>query len=225
MQIKIPQISTQERGRVFTDTNYVYYNFFNSPTYGALNRRHDDYNERHIFMNNLLKDIYITHGRIMNENFRTETYSYQHSHYKLLFMIESLIYWVRKNADDMIGFNYYAFYFSKHGTEPTKLDISSIGNLLHSKNHELYAVFQSHINKLERINEVSNTFKHSFITSEAHNLIGKDEPVVNCLDIRRNNASNQPEWHSYFLRQIIEDYDSFFELSRETLKKFKWDKS
>ena len=225
MKIKIPQISTQERGRDFTDDNYVFYNFFNSPMYGSLNRRHHDYNERHIFMNELLKEIYITHSMIMNNGFQTNSYSFQHLHYKLLFMTESLIYWIRKNVDDMIGFNYYAFYFSKYGTEPSKLDISSIGNLLHNKAHEVFQVFQSHVDKLERINEVSNTFKHSFITSEAHNLMGKDEPVVNCLNIKWNDTSNQPQWHTYFLRQIIEDYGSFFELSRETLKEFKWDKS
>ncbi len=125
-------------------------------------------------------------------------------------MIESLIYWIRKNVDDMIGFNYYAFYFSKHGTEPSKLDISSIGKLLNHKTHELFRMFQSHIGKLQRINEVSNTFKHSFITSEAHDLMGKDEPVVNCLNIQWNDTCNEPQWTSYFLRQIIEDYDSFF---------------
>lgn len=220
MKIKIPQITIQERGRDFTDSNYVYYNFFNSPAFGALNRRHHDYNERHIFMNELLKDIYITHHIIMSEIGQTESYSFQHSHYRLLFMTESLVYWVRKNVDDMIGFNYYAFHYAKYGTEPLKLKICSIGNLLHSKTHDLYKIFEEYIDKLTRINEVSNTFKHSFITSEAHNLIGKDEPVVNCLDIKWNDTSNQPQWHSYFLRQIIEDYDSFFELSRETLKKF-----
>lgn len=221
MQLTIPQIPITERGRIFTEQDYVYYNFFDSPRYGGLHLKHEDYNERHIFMNELLKEIYIEYSITIIEHIQIENYSFQNGHYRILFMIENLIYWMRKNIDEMIGFNYYAYYFKKHGAEPNKLKISSIGNLINKKSHKLYSTFGSHIEKLNIINEISNTYKHSFITSEAHHLIGKNEPIVNCLDMHRNNVANNPKWHSYFLREIVEDYVSFFTLSRETLKQFK----
>jgi hypothetical protein len=221
MQLDIPQIPVLERGKVFTEKDYVYSNFFDSPHYGRLHLKHDDYNERHIFMNKLLKDIYVLYALTMEEHIQLEMHSYQHGHFQILFMIESIVYWLRKNIDEMIAFNYYAYYFAKKGEEPKKLQIASIGTLLNHKNNELYSVFASHLKQLNRINEISNTYKHSFISSEAHSLIGKDEPVVNCLDIHHNNAVNEPVWHSYYLREIVGDYISFFNLSREKLKAFK----
>ncbi len=222
MKLKIPQIPIEQRGTAFTNDNYVYYNFYQSPRYGGLNRKHEDYNERHIFMNTLLRDIYSRHALIFSDNGRVGTHAFSESHYPLLFLTETLIYWIRKNMDEMIGMNYYACYFAKVGTEPKKLAIASIGTLINKPTSDVYAIFREIIPKMERINEISNTYKHSFLTSEAHNLYNPDEPAVNCLDLNRNNANNEPVFHSHFLKYIIADYCSFFELSRNALKNFRW---
>lgn len=222
MQLSIPQIPIQERGQIFTDQNFLYLNFFNSPQFGGLQLKHLDYNERHIFMNDMLKEIYMTHSLTIKEHAHIEAYSYQHFHYRLLFMIESFIYWLRKNIDEMIAFNYLAHYLAKHNAEPEKLEIFSIGTLTSKKKHELYLTFNAHIENLKRINKISNTFKHSFITSDVHNLIGRDEPRVNCLDLPWNDTKNSPVFHSYSLKEIIVDYVSFFIFSRETLKQFRF---
>jgi hypothetical protein len=220
MNFTIPQIAIQERGRLFTDQDYVYTNLFFSQVYGSLHLKHSDFNERHIFMNHLLSEIYTTYTLTMNGLSEIESHHFANGHYKVLFLTETFIYWIRKNIDEMIGLNYYAYHFTKYKTEPAKLKIASIGNLINKKDHALYTTFFAHIDKLNRINEISNTFKHSFVNSEAHNLFGKREPVVNCLDLHRNNAVKGPVWHSYYLREIVEDYDTFFVSSRQSLKKF-----
>ena len=222
MKITFPQISIQQRGKNYTDKNFVYHNFFDSDKFGALYDRHHDYNETHIFMNRMLLEIFMTHGLIEDQNLKMDIFSFQDAHYKLLFTIESFIYWVRKNIDDMIAFNYYGFFLYKHKKEPTTLKIDCIGNLINHTGHELYKTFEKHLKNLEMINSISNTFKHSFVTSESHRLIGKGEPTVNCLGLKRNNLDNPPEWYSISLRQVVEAYDAFFVHSRETLKSFKF---
>jgi hypothetical protein len=73
------------------------------------------------------------------------------------------------------------------------------------------------LNYLEKINDISNTFKHSFITSEVHHLIGKDEPTVQCLDMKHNSLSSKIVYHNYFLKDIVEDYVLFFIDARSIL--------
>jgi hypothetical protein len=110
---------------------------------------------------------------------------FENAHYRELFLTESFIYWIRKNIDEMRGFNYYAHYVETKGREPDKLEIASIGKLLDSEQHSLYQLFNLHLDKLKRINEDSNTYKHSFITSESHQLFDREAPSVNCLN-RKN---------------------------------------
>jgi len=222
MQLSIPQLPIEQRGTGYTNDNLMYHNFYQSPRYGSLNLKHENYNERHIFMNSLLQEIYTKHSLLLSDNKQISSDSFADYHFPILFQIETLVYWMRKNMDEIIGLNYYASFYKRKGREPAKLIISSVGTLINSPNSDVYAVFKDHIFIMERLNDISNTYKHSFLTSEAHSLFGKEEPVVNCLDLTNNHGDKGPIFHSYFLREIVDNYWNFFMTSRDALKGFHW---
>lgn len=222
LKTTIPQISATKGGIKYGDRNFMMHLHF-SPYYGHLGNKLMDFNSRHIFMNQLLQDIYLLHELEKSFINCTATYSLYEQRTKILFTTESLIYWIRKNIDELISFQYCLHILQTEGYEPRKLTISSIGNLLNEKKGApLRPFFSAHLSALKRINEISNTFKHSFVTSETHMLIGKDEPAVNCLNMPWNYTKNTPTFHSYYLRDIIKDYDAFFVHVRSLIQTFQW---
>jgi hypothetical protein len=222
LKATIPQISATSGGMRFDDQNYMYHLYF-SPNYGQLINKFTDYNDRHLFMNSLIQDIYLLHEN--EKPFMTDAprYSLKGQRTNILFTTETLIYWIRKNIDDLIGLQYCLYVLQKDGNEPEELTISSIGSLLDKKvGIPLQPLFAEHISALKRINDISNTFKHSFVTSETHMLIGKDEPTINCLNLPWNKTKNTPVFHSYFLKDILNDYAAFFAYARSLVRGFQW---
>jgi hypothetical protein len=221
MKVFIPQIPIQKSGFRTTDEDLLM-NLSASPQYGTFFQKFTDYHERHVYMNELLCDIYLLHTMerpmMVAGGKQVSIKSWRN---KIIFSTETLIYWMRKNIDEFIGFNYYAYYVKQNKKEPESLEIHSIGMLLKDKFHYLYSRFSEHIGNLQTINDISNTFKHSFVTSEAHMLIGKDEPVVNCLEMKHNKTKNAPVFHSYFLKDVVQMYIQFFVDARAELKTFR----
>jgi len=219
MQLSIPQIPIAKGGVRYNNRDFLLH-LHNSPQFGSLGLKYWDYHERHIFMNELICRIYTLHELEKKFMQNEKPHSLRQEHRQIIFSIETLVYWLRKNVDEMIGFSFYLDFLAREGKEPKKLVASSIGGLL--KNDAMKAKFKDHIMPLERLNEISNTYKHSFVTSEAHVLIGRDEPVVNCLDLKRNSVDSPLIHHSFFLREMISDYVSFFEYCRIALQAFEW---
>ncbi len=224
MEVNIPQIPILRQRGATGQADFLFHNLPNSPLFGSLGTKHYDYNERHIFMNSLLNEIYTLHAAHVQKIYGADADHEQLSHARHLFLTETIVYWMRRNIDEMIGLNYYCYYALKNASEPTKLKISAIAHLLPKKEHALYAVFRQHMAALQRINDISNTYKHSFITSDTHHLYNLQEPAVNCLDMEYNNAKTPLKFHSYFLREILASYIAFFQTSHNTLKQFKWPK-
>ena len=217
MQLSIPQIPIPKGGIKYGQSGFLMH-LHDSPNYGQLGQRYFDYHDRHLFLNQLLREIYTLHALEKRFMAGEKAYSMDQEQRTIRFSIENVIYWLRKNIDDMIGLYYYLHYFTTHHKEPAKLKVSSIGGLLNEPG--FHGVFGAHLAGLGRINEVSNTFKHSFLTAEVHHLIGKDEPVVNCLDLKHNSLASGPNFHSYCLRDITADYVAFFVHCRSAIEAF-----
>ena len=127
--------------------------------------------------------------------------------FKQSYNIEQVIYWLRKTADEFISIIYVLYYFKENNEYPSKIKISSIGRLL-NYDKILDDKLTNHFNLLEKINEISNGFKHSIVNTQVHNHRGKSEPVVFALTAF-NDISSQPKFYVVSLRAIIESYNKF----------------
>lgn len=218
----IPQLSAEEGGMKHDDPNFMSHLYF-SPNYGQLINKFADFNDRHIYMNRLIREIYLFHELEKSFMNGTAQYSLKGNHKRILFTTETLIYWVRKNIDELIGFQYNLHILKTEGKEPEQLKVDSIGTLFQKTIGEpLRPFLTDHLPALKRINEIFNTYKHSFVTSETHMQIGKDEPTVNCLNMPHNITTNAITFHSYFLKDIINDYWAFFTHVRSLIRAFQW---
>jgi len=221
LQTIIPQIPAEKRTK-YGDPNFMFH-LYHSPYYGRLGLKLKDFNERHFFINRLLREIFMLHAKEKTFMHGGINYSLKSDHTRILFATENFIYWIRKNIDELIGFKYCLHYLQTKGREPKELIISSIGSLLHEPaGATLKKQFRQHLSCLKRINKISNTYKHSFVNSETHYLIGKNEPTVNCLEMPWNSTEKEPIFHSYFLKDIVQDYWSFFCHVRSAIQTFQW---
>jgi hypothetical protein len=222
LKVTIPQLIATEGGMKHDNPNFMWHLYL-SPNYGQLINKFVDLNDRHLYMNQLLREIYLFHE--LEKSFMNDIakYSIKGNYKRILFATETLIYWIRKNIDELIGLQYTLHILKTEGREPDRLKIDSIGKLFQKSIGEpLRPCFTEHLPALERINEISNTFKHSFITSETHTLIGQDEPTVNCLNMPHNMTTNAVAFHSYFLKDILNDYGAFFLHARSLIRAFQW---
>ena len=136
--------------------------------------------------------------------------------YKHNFEIEQIIYWLRKTADELISMLYIFSYFKNNSEFPTQIKISSIGKLLKS-DQVLDDKLTTHLNLLDRINKVSNGFKHFIVNTQVHNHRGLNEPVVFALTAFNDTAS-QPKFHAISLKTLLESYNSFLTDVKDILK-------
>jgi hypothetical protein len=125
------------------------------------------------------------------------------------FIIEEIIYWLRKTADELIAIMYVCKYFEKNQTHPNKIKFEKIDDLLKNQNSELSIIFVSYLRSLENLNSISNAYKHSFVNSQL-NIIGEFEPIVPALSLLYNNTTNPIKFYSIELAKIINDFSDFF---------------
>ena len=132
---------------------------------------------------------------------------------------EQAIYMMRRAADELISMIWCLYEFEKHRTYPKKIKVDCIGALLDPKNNQLLDIFQPHRGILQALNEISNAFKHSFINSDI-TLIGLNEPCVQALALRHNEQEEGAKFHNVTLRQIVTEYNSFYQDAVKWLNEF-----
>ncbi len=232
MEIIIARIPIETKNIKYGDENFLF-GLNPSVRFGQLNLKFSDYQDRHLYLNRLLEEIfklYFTDRMRFAHDFNASLDINQKT---ILFHTQSVVHWVRKNIDELIGLHYYYDHILSGKGEPDDLRISSIGALLNQNNdnHPLRELFKDHLATLNIINDVSNALKHSFINSETHGLYGKDAPTVNILDSRgseRGTRLPEPVLRSYFLHDIIHWYSEFFVNARDKAKKIQkdlWERS
>lgn len=216
IQVNIPQIEVPQGNPTMANKDFMHM-LPPSRLYGMHNLRFTDLAAIHIFLNTLLKNVYIEHAVSKEERESDTYYTFDVSHYTYKLNIETVIYWLRKTADELISLLYYIHHIKAHKTEPERISIDCIGKLLNDSS-SINESMSSHLKFLSDLNDVSNCYKHSFVNRETYHLIGIEEPTVVGLQVKKNNSSNPYIFHNYFLRDIINEYNIFFKSIRKKLQ-------
>ncbi|MFD2034495.1 hypothetical protein ACFSKL_06815 [Belliella marina] len=151
---------------------------------------HDLYKDFNLINTELSKDA------IENAYLKTPLF------YKQKFLTEQIIYWIRKTLDEIIAMIYVLEYLKIKKEYPTHIKIESIGHLIGSKEF-LINIKTNHLDFLKIINNISNTYKHSFFNSEIHNYIGELDPLVFSYGFKNNNLEKEMMFTTYKLEEII----------------------
>lgn len=138
---------------------------------------------------------------------------------KHIFANEKVIYFMRKVADEIIALVYYLMCFEKSNKYSEQIEIDCIGGLLKKSNTEAAEYFADHISMLQQLNEISNAFKHSFVNSDI-NVVGKDEPCVQALDLKYNKIQSGDKFYSISVKSIVENFNLFYGYGIKWLKNF-----
>jgi hypothetical protein len=208
INVKIPQIEVPQGNASHANKDFMFL-LPSSPKFGNHNLRFMDFAARYNYLNKLLRDVYIEHGIGKNIRENEKYYSFDVNHFTYKNNIETIIYWLRKTSDELISLIYWIYFFKTNKAEPQKINIDCIGKLLNDKG-EIKRILNNHIDFLTKLNDISNSYKHSFINRETNHLIGVEEPTVVGLQIKNNDATNSPIFHNYYLKEIVASYVNFF---------------
>jgi hypothetical protein len=126
-----------------------------------------------------------------------------------IFANEQFIYLIRRSADELISLIWLLSEYEKNNKYPKEIKIDCLGSLIKQTNSTRLDIFNSNINIIKLLNEVSNAFKHSFINSE-HTLLGTDEPRIHALSLDYNKNKSQPKFYDFSINEIVNEYNIFY---------------
>lgn len=93
--------------------------------------------------------------------------------------------------------------------------ISSIGDYLNAKNDK-FNYFDNFKDLFEKLNELSNSYKHSYANSD-FSAFGQNEDCFVALHIQHNNFSNQPIPYVVSINYVVEEFNKFYKFSFELI--------
>ena len=166
-------------------------------------QRIDNVNEliHQLFIDFQILNMQIKESVIEDEIFKTPLY------YKQKFLTEQIFYWIRKTVDEIISIIYVLEYLKTNSQYPKIIKIDCIGKLINSKEFILN-IKEKHIATFNIINDISNTYKHSFMNSEIHAYIGEKDPLIFSYGFKNNNLEKNPIFTQYKMEDIITDLNS-----------------
>lgn len=215
--IDIPLIKNNT-GKVIYNS---YYPMPNSAYYGMLQLKYDDIIKRIYFLNKTISEIFIDHNQFV-EAVASQDYNFErlnnNFYSELRFKTEGLVYWLRKTSDELIGLQYYLEYIDINNAEPDSIKIESIGTLLNTT-CQLSNIHSDSKSFLIKLNEVSNTYKHSFVDYTSNFLFGRYEPTLNAVKMKWNKSGNHPELFELNLKDILIGFNRFFNDSLNYISK------
>lgn len=201
----IPKINIQKKNewaiakenviRDFPDTQYSNFNL----KWIEIVQRVDCVND---LINNLFRDFIILNVNIdddpiMDAAKKTSIF------YKQKFLTEQIFYWIRKTIDEIISLMYVLKYLKENNDEyPNKIRIDCIGAFINSTAF-VDDIKTTHLDILTIINDISNTYKHSFLNSEIHAYFGEKDPLVFAYGVKSNKLDNDVIFTQYRIEDII----------------------
>ena len=206
------------------DSNKVYYEdlfeFPSSNIWGHLGNKFSLILERLLYLNEMLKSIYENVELYKTKKKNRENIDSKitiRPYIEIIHVINDL----RMIIDDLISLEYIWESYLVQGEYPTKIKISSIGELLsyfEKPNYSKLQLFEKHKDFLFKIKEVSNTYKHSFINSDILFYSHVDNVMVFAGKNPYNNFNKDRELLAYPLNEIINEFNVFFEDFKITVK-------
>lgn len=100
--------------------------------------------------------------------------------------------------------------------------ISSVGEYL-KKNEKNFNDFDQFLDLFDKLNNLSNAYKHSYANSE-FSAIGRDENCFVALYSKFNNFDNQPVPYVISVNYIVEEFNKFYKFSFELIDNLTKDK-
>lgn len=129
---------------------------------------------------------------------------------------------LRMIIDELISLLYISEYKSKYGSYPDKIKISSIGEFIEKSENEYNTsllFFKDYSEYLQTINDISNTYKHSFINSEILFYRQKEYPIILAAKNPYNKLTSQRILIAENLEDFIEKFNHLFGNYIKELKK------
>jgi hypothetical protein len=177
--------------------------------------------------NKLLKSIFEKIA-LYNENFKKRNGLNTHETSVVPFIeIIHVISDLRMILDEIIALLYILEKRADDGDYPDTIDIDSIGTLLDKldKGEQKYLqFFKSHQNFLKLVNDITNTYKHSFINDHILFFRQLDVPTVYAIKSakyknRNKFDKNENKLISIPLEEVITEFNQMFADYRTLIKK------
>jgi hypothetical protein len=138
-----------------------------------------------------------------------------------IMITEQIFYWLRKTTDEIISLISLCTDYKRNGEYPKKIKVSSIGEFLNLKT-PFIEVLEKNKDLLKLLNEISNTFKHSFINPQIMAYKGSEYPVVFAYNLHYNDLKSEAKFIRIELKKFLNDYDKFlFEVKNYISENFK----
>lgn len=200
----IPKINIQKKQdwslhsdnliRIFPDTKYSNFTL----KWFEIIQRIDNINDliRNLYIDFHIINMKINSDPIQDAIIKTPLF------YKQKFLTEQIFYWIRKTVDEIISIIYVLDYLKKNNEYPKKIKIDCIGKLL-SDQKLIPNIRYKHSELLTIINDISNTYKHSFLNSEIHAHIGEIDPLVFSYGFKNNDIEKDLIFTKYKVEDII----------------------
>lgn len=213
--MNVPQIDVGQTSSQYLDVRQMWLLPAQTP-YGNMALKHMKIVQTIMYVNTKINHIYSDWQKlnIGSQQKPFDPTSYPDPTLHLLY-IEEAIYFLRRLADDLISISFLLYQFRLNGQYPSKMEIDSIGSLLEKKKHLEFKEKLSNAEPfLTSLNDISNAYKHSFINSDQSTL-GKEEPCVPALALKRNDLQQNPVFHLVTLSQVVSEFNKFYNLMKE----------
>lgn len=115
-------------------------------------------------------------------------------------------------------------YLLCNGGLKQKIDISDISHYLKHV-PEKKQFYKDYHNLLILINDISNSYKHSFLNNFSFQMFGRDEVCIPAIYAKYNKDLSKPDYYLVSVKQLVTDFNGFFNFALDTLKKLSSDYS
>ena len=122
---------------------------------------------------------------------------------------EEVVYWIRKTADELVQCSRLFQLRIEEGDWPEIIRPDSIGEMLGDVDCPLWSELEPRRPFLEKLNAISNAYKHSFINSDFV-VVGAFEPAVFAATHPRNDLRRELELHDVPFDSLVNQFNDFY---------------
>jgi hypothetical protein len=126
-----------------------------------------------------------------------------------IFSNEETVYMLRRAGDELVAMIWLLEKYESEQKFPSKIKIDCFGAVVDQAESARNPVFSCHVELMEKLNDISNAFKHSFINSD-QTLMGFSEPRIHALGLSFNKLSSDPVFYDVELDELVSKYNEFY---------------
>ena len=131
---------------------------------------------------------------------------------------EILVYLLRTTADRLIMLLSLVESLSKDGKYPNKIKCDSVAGFLNCNSGDFCeGLLDPHRDMLETLNVVANSFKHSFLNLQTHNILMQNTPGVIAMYQPHNNSDSESVMGHIIFVNAVREFDNMASLVHDWL--------